>query len=168
MSNPNGVGGFQPGHPPLSNGRPRSESAIRLLFLRDCRDAHATIVAIMHNAKGTKAEALRLQAADMILNRGLGKPNQGISMDFNLNKPLEVMNVEELQSFRARYAAVMTASPPLLDQVIAEEERAEPELPLGDANGGDGDDAGDAAADGDVGVGDGEPRRAGIRRGVCL
>jgi hypothetical protein len=158
VSNPSGVGGFKPGHPPLSNGRPRSESAIRLLFLRDCRDAHATIVAIMNNAEGTKAEALRLQAADMILNRGLGKPNQGISMDFNLNKPLEVMSAEELQSFRVRYAAVMTASPPLLDQIISDEERAEPELPLGDANGGDGDDAG----------GNGEPRRAGIRRGVCL
>jgi hypothetical protein len=144
--NPNGLGGFQPGHPPLSNGRPRSESAIRLLFLRDCRDAHATIVGIMHNAAGTKAEALRLQAADMILSRAIGKPGQQVSLEMTLNKPLESMSEQELREFRTRYAAIVAASPKLLDEVIDGEERAEPELPLfGDGHdAGEGDDAGDS------------------------
>lgn len=139
MANPQGIGGFKPGQVGNPGGHARSESAIRLLFLRDCRDAHATIIAIMQGAQGTKAEQLRLQAADMVLNRGIGKPHQDVSMDFHLTKPLESMSEQELRAFRVRYAAVASASPALIDQVIESEERDEPELPLesGDAGGGD-------------------------------
>ena len=44
------------------------------------------------------------------------------------------------ENFRGGKAelAVISASPKLIDQVIADEERAEPELPFGDASGGDG------------------------------
>lgn len=139
MANPQGIGGFKPGQVGNPGGHARSESAIRLLFLRDCRNAHATIVAIMQGAQGTKAEQLRLQAADMVLNRGIGKPHQDVSMDFHLTKPLESMSEQELREFRIRYAAVVSASPKLIDEVIEADERAEPELPLGG-----GDDAGGA------------------------
>jgi hypothetical protein len=40
------------------------------------------------------------------------------------DKPLEAMSVEELQEFRARYAAIVTASPMLIEHVI-ESEQAE-------------------------------------------
>jgi hypothetical protein len=38
------------------------------------------------------------------------------------------MSTEELQEFRTRYTAVVLASPKLIEQVLADEERADPEL----------------------------------------
>jgi hypothetical protein len=40
------------------------------------------------------------------------------------------MSVEELQEFRKKYAAIATASPVLIDEVLAGEDDADPELPF--------------------------------------
>jgi hypothetical protein len=166
VRNPTGVGGFVPGRSGNPKGRPLSATTAQLYMLRYFREAADLLIELMRT--GTKEDAVRLAAIREVLDRGIGRPTQSVSMDLNIDKPLQSMTEQELQSFRQRYAAITTASPVLLDQVIAEEERTEPELPLGATNDGDGDDAGGAAADGGVGVSDGEPRRAGIRRGVCL
>jgi hypothetical protein len=61
---------------------------------------------------------VRLRAAELILDRGVGRPNQAVSLDLSLTEPLETMSLEELQDFRQRYAAIVTASPALIEQVI--------------------------------------------------
>jgi hypothetical protein len=127
MSNPNGIGGFQPGHPPLSNGRPPSVSAIQLYALARCREAIDVATRVMRAPKDGVAQ--RLRACEMILDRGVGRPSQAVSMDIALTKPLEAMSVDELQEFRAKYAAIVTASPKLIEHVL-ETEQAEHQMSL--------------------------------------
>jgi hypothetical protein len=128
MSNPNGIGGFQVGHAPVSNGRPKSISQIQLYALARCREAIDVITRAMRDPKD--GDNVRLRAAELILDRGVGKPNQAVSLDLSLTKSLETMSLEELQDFRTRYAAIVSASPPLIEQVLAGEGRADPELPF--------------------------------------
>jgi hypothetical protein len=158
MSNPNGLGGFQPGHPPLSlnGGRPKSVSAIQLYALAKCREAIDVAARVMKEPK--EGDSVRLRACEMILDRGVGRPGQQVALDIGLTQSLETMNVEQLAEFRRKYAAVVTASPRLIEEVIADQERAEPELPLGDVNGGTNDGAADNrgnAGGSTVGAGDG-------------
>jgi hypothetical protein len=81
-----------------------------------------------------EGDNMRLRAAELILDRGVGRPNQAVSLDLSLTKPLEAMSVKELQEFRTRYAAIVTASPMLIEHVIEDEQIA---MDLGDANEGD-------------------------------
>jgi hypothetical protein len=134
MSNPHAIGGFQVGHEPLSNGRPKSVSQIQLYALARCREAIDILTRVMRAPKD--GDSVRLKAAELILDRGVGRPGQSVQLDLSLTKSLETMDVEELKQFRERYAAVVSASPALITQVLASEERA-PELPLGDDGGGD-------------------------------
>jgi hypothetical protein len=138
-------------------------------MLRYFREAAELLVELMRT--GTKEDAVRLAAIKEVLDRGVGKPVQSVSMDLNIDKQLHSMTVEELQEFRKKYAAIATASPVLIDEVLAGEEDANPELPFGDvavdgaaphvadaaadANG----DGGDDASGGNIGAGnDGKPR----------
>jgi len=130
MSNPNGIGGFQSGHAPLSNGRPKSVSQIQLYALARCREAIDVATRVMRQPK--EGDSVRLRACEMILDRGVGRPNQAVAFEMALTKPLEAMSTEELQEFRTRYTAVVSASPKLIEQVLADEERADPELALED------------------------------------
>ena len=141
VRNPQGAGGFVPGRSGNPKGRPLSATTAQLYMLRYFREAADLLIELMRT--GTKEDAVRLAAIREVLDRGVGKAIQSVSMDLNIEKPLQSMTEQELQSFRQRYAAIITTSPALLDQVIADEDRAraEPELPFGDASGGDGDDA---------------------------
>src|ERR1700677_2119377 len=116
MSNPNGVGGFQVGHAPISSGRPKSVSQIQLYALARCREAIDVVTRVMREPKD--GDNVRLRAAELILDRGVGRPNQAVSLDLSLTKPLETMSVDELLDFRQRYAAMVTPSPQLIEQVI--------------------------------------------------
>src|SRR5689334_20152716 len=62
---------------------------------------------------------VRLRVCEMILDRGVGRPNQAVALDVALTRPLETMSTEELQELRTRYAAVVSASPPLIERVLA-------------------------------------------------
>jgi hypothetical protein len=73
---------------------------------------------------------IRLRAAEMILDRGVGRPGQAVSLDVSLTKPLESMSVEELQQFRERYAAIVTASPALIEHVLADDEANEEQIAM--------------------------------------
>jgi hypothetical protein len=73
------------------------------------------------------------------------------SRTLSLTKSIETMTAQELREFRTKYAAIVTASPALIDQVIESEERAEPELPLGDSGDAGGGDAGGADVGADAG-----------------
>jgi hypothetical protein len=128
MSNPNGVGGFQVGHAPVSTGRPKSVSQIQLYALARCREAIDVVTRVMREPKD--GDNVRLRAAELILDRGVGRPNQAVSLDLSLTKPLETMSANELLEFRQRYAAMVTASPALIERVLAEEIGEARELPL--------------------------------------
>jgi hypothetical protein len=148
-NNRSGVGGFVPGQSGNPNGRPRSASTAQLYMLRYFREAADLLVELMRT--GTREDAVRLAAIREVLDRGVGKAVQSVSMDLNIDKPLQSMSVQELQEFRTKYAAIVTASPALIDQVIESEERAEPELPLGDSGDAGGGDAGGADVGADAG-----------------
>jgi hypothetical protein len=128
MSNPNGIGGFQNGHAPVSTGRPKSVSQIQLYALARCREAIDVVTRVMREPKD--GDNVRLRAAELILDRGVGRPNQAVSLDLSLTKPLETMSADELLEFRQRYAAMVTASPALIERVLAEEIGEARELPL--------------------------------------
>jgi hypothetical protein len=123
VPNPTGIGGFQPGQAAANpGGRPKSVSQIQLYALARCREAIDVATRVMRQPK--EGDNIRLRAAEMILDRGVGRPGQAVSLDVSLTKPLESMSVEELQEFRTRYAAIVTASPMLIEHVI-ESEQAE-------------------------------------------
>jgi hypothetical protein len=132
MSNPNGVGGYAPGQSGNPNGRPRSASTAQLYMLRYFREATDLLVQLMRS--GTKEDAVRLAAIREVLDRGLGKAPQAISVDLMMGKQLSDMSQEELLEFKAKYVAMTTLAPAAIDEVIAaEEESDEPkllELPL--------------------------------------
>jgi hypothetical protein len=110
--NPTGIGGYQPGQPAANPG----------YALARCREAIDVASRIMREPKD--GDNMRLRAAELILDRGVGRPNQAVSLDLSLTKPLEAMSIEELQEFRERYAAIVTASPALLEHVIEAEQIA--------------------------------------------
>jgi hypothetical protein len=130
VSNPNGIGGFQLGHPPLSNGRPASVNAIQLYALGRCREAIDVATRVMRQPK--EGDNHRLRACELILDRGVGRPSQAVSMDIALTRPLEEMSVEELRAFREKYAAMVTASPKLIEHVLESEQREQQLPPLAD------------------------------------
>jgi hypothetical protein len=126
-NNPDGAGGYAPGTSGNPNGRPKSTSAVQLYALARCREAIDVATRVMREPKD--GDSVRLKAAELILDRGVGRPGQSVQLDLSLTKSIETMSVAELKEFRERYAAVVTASPTLITQVLAAEERA-PELPL--------------------------------------
>jgi hypothetical protein len=118
--NPTGVGGFQSGQSGNAGGRPRSASAIQLLALRYCREAVELAARIMR--EGTKDDSVRLAAIREILDRGVGKPVAAVDLSLTLAKRLEDMSPDELREFRAKYAAMTTASPMLIENLLNEQE----------------------------------------------
>jgi hypothetical protein len=130
--NPLGLGGFQKGQAALNpGGRPRGASKVQLAALMYCLEAVKMAARIMRQPQ--KDDTVRLAAINTILDRGIGRPNASVNLDLTLNRPLESMSREELLDFRQRYAALMTASPTLIGELLDDDEKQpEPaELPLG-------------------------------------
>jgi hypothetical protein len=100
--------------------------------LKHALEAGGIIVDIARNAQGTKAEAMRLAACKEILDRGIGKTPQSVDLavDLSVNKRLDEMTAEELMEFRAKYVAVTTAAPAMIEHVLAEDDAREPQLEL--------------------------------------
>jgi hypothetical protein len=130
VRNPTGAGGFVPGRSGNPNGRPLSASTAQLYMLRYFREAADLLVGLMRS--GTKEDAVRLAAIKEVLDRGLGRAPQAISLDLTMDKQLRDMSPDELREFKARYVAATTMVPALVDQAIATEENDNPELPFGD------------------------------------
>jgi len=100
-------------------------------MLRYFREATDLLVQLMRS--GTKEDAVRLAAIREVLDRGLGKAPQAISVDLMMGKQLSEMTQEELLEFKTKYVAMTTLAPAAIDQVIAAEEESDPkllELPL--------------------------------------
>lgn len=58
-------------------GRSKSAIALATIARRNCKKAIELCVKVLENEE--EKTALRLQAADMLLDRGLGKPAQGVT-----------------------------------------------------------------------------------------
>src|SRR6185503_8535967 len=121
--NPNGIGGYRPGQPSANpGGRPKGSSAVQLRCLQYCGEAVDVLRDIMRNQEATKSDALRLAAANAILERGVGKDAQSVALDLNLTKKLDELSDDELIALRDRYAALATGAPKLIEHLAGEEE----------------------------------------------
>jgi len=58
-------------------GRPKTAAALTVIARRQCRRAIGLCVRYLNDEEA--APKIRLQAASMLLDRGLGKPPQGVS-----------------------------------------------------------------------------------------
>ena len=127
MSNPNGIGGFTPGQTGNPSGRKRVDFRLQLWFLSRAREAGEIVVDIARNKEATKSDAIRLQACREILDRGMGKAPQSLSVSLEraLDKPLTAMSLEELEAVREQFRALDSAAPALLEHMIEKEEQAE-------------------------------------------
>jgi hypothetical protein len=110
----------QSGNPAGPKPGYKQPSQIQYYALAKCREAIDVVARVMREPKD--GDNVRLRACEMILDRGLGKPNQAVALDVALKKPLENMSLEELTQFRERYAALVTASPKLIEHVIEAEQ----------------------------------------------
>jgi hypothetical protein len=121
---------FKPGQSGNPSGpKPgyKQPSQIQYYALARCREAIDVVARVMREPKD--GDNVRLRACEMILDRGLGRPNQAVALDVALKKPLENMSLDELQEFRERYAALVTASPKLIEHVIEAEQANDTEQP---------------------------------------
>jgi hypothetical protein len=137
--NPNAIGGFRAGQPSSNpGGRPAVNSKLQIWFLSRAREAGEIVFEIARNKAATKADAVRLQACREILDRGMGKAPQSLSLSLEgaLDRSMHEMSLEELQAVRDQFKALDSGAPALLEHMIEQEE--EVELPL--------DDRGDAAS----------------------
>jgi hypothetical protein len=125
--NPEGKGGFAPGTTGNAGGRPAVNSKLQIWFLARAREAGEIVVDIARNKEATKSDAIRLQACREILDRGMGKAPQSLSVSLEraLDRPLTAMSLEELEAVREQFRALDSAAPALLEHMIEREEQAE-------------------------------------------
>ena len=115
--NPTGIGGWKPGQSGNPDGRPRGSSAVQLRCLQHCNEAVDTLLDLMRKNEGSKSDALRLAAANAILDRGVGKAAQSVALDLNLTKKLDELSDDELIALRDRYAALSGAAPKVIEHL---------------------------------------------------
>lgn len=149
MSNPKGIGGFQPGHAPVSTGRPKSDSALKLAARSYGVRLIHSLAAIALNEK--KPPAARVGAALPVLAYDFGKPEARVSLDLDLaRKKISELSLPEVREFQAKLAAAtidvaaeeaQADEPSLLDLNEADMEQPLPAIED------DSDDAGDNVID---------------------
>lgn len=79
---------FQPGQSGNPGGRPREESHVRELARQRTEEAIATLTAIMQSGE---TESARVRAAEALLDRGWGRPLQGVEVADVTAEPLEII-----------------------------------------------------------------------------
>ncbi len=95
-------------------------------MLKYFREAAEELVRLMR--EGTKNDVVRLAAIKEILDRGLGKAPQSVSLDLTMGQHLRDMNEDELREFKARYVAATTMAPVLIDQAVANDMESDGDL----------------------------------------
>jgi hypothetical protein len=138
--NPKGLGGFKPGETGNAGGRLRAQSRSQLWFLKYTQEMGEILLQLARKAEGTKAEQIRLAAVREMLDRGIGKPAQGVdlAMDLSVNKKLNEMSAEELVEFKQRYLAATSAAPAVIERVLQDDDEGadrQPELFADEADG---------------------------------
>jgi hypothetical protein len=126
VSNPKGLGGFSEGQTGNPGGRPRVNNKLQLWFLARAREAGEIVVEIANNKSATKADPVRLQACKEILDRGMGKAPQSLSLSLEtaLEKAMRgAASLEELEAVAVQLRALDSAAPAMIEQMIEQEER---------------------------------------------
>ena len=72
---------FQKGQSGNPSGRPKTDSPLRVLARAHTQEALDTLVSLMRSAE---AEAVRERAAEALLDRGWGKPQQSVDVSGQL------------------------------------------------------------------------------------
>jgi hypothetical protein len=114
-------GGFQPGISGNPGGRSKTATLIRQKAESFCDEALEVIRDVMRNP-AVKGGALRLAAANALLDRGVGKAMSPATLDVSvqLRQRLVDMTPEELQRFQQSYLAA-TADTPLLEDSTSDD-----------------------------------------------
>jgi hypothetical protein len=102
MANPTGKGGFQRGKSGNPGGRPRALVSVMAEARLHTLDAIRVLSELMNRAK---SESVRLNAAEVILSRGWGRPVQAFQVDGHFaNRKLNELSAAELAEFEKRLA----------------------------------------------------------------
>ena len=103
------AGMFKPGESGNPLGRPKSDKTIRELARVHTKDALKTLSEIVKNPKAS--DTARVQACNVLLNRGWGKAPQyieklelGMSYEAYLEKVAKEANEEEIKSVEVSYS----------------------------------------------------------------
>jgi hypothetical protein len=100
MPNPTGRGGFAKGQSGNPGGRRRELANLRAEARRHTGPALQTVLKLMRSGR---SEAVRLGAAQTILDRGWGKPIQSLQVDGRfLTKKLSELTPSELEALEQR------------------------------------------------------------------
>jgi hypothetical protein len=125
-NNPKGIGGYAPGQTGNPGGRPRVNSKLQIWFLARAREAGEIVVEIANKKDATKSDAVRLAACREILDRGMGKAPQSLSLSLEtaLEKAMRgAASLEELEAVAEQLRALDSAAPALIDHIIEKEEQ---------------------------------------------
>jgi hypothetical protein len=128
VSNPKGIGGYSAGQTGNPGGRSRANSRLQLWFLARAREAGEIVVEIANKKDATKSDGVRLQACKEILDRGMGKAPQSLSLSLEtaLEKAMRgAASLEELEAVAVQLRALESAAPAMIEQMIEQEERQE-------------------------------------------
>jgi hypothetical protein len=112
-NNPTGKGGFKPGISPNPGGRPKKAIAN---LAREARkytgECIETLADVMRNSPRPRD---RMAAANSLLDRGHGRPEQNISVDVALRRAVEDKNPAEqlriLRDMRANWVQHLSSGP---------------------------------------------------------
>jgi hypothetical protein len=109
VGNPDGKGGFRAGDPsPNPGGRPKGAQEIQNKALALCSEALDVLTQIMRGQADRAIASSQLQAAQAILDRGVGKAGQSLALQVDIRKRLSELSREELIALRAQYVAATT------------------------------------------------------------
>ena len=105
---------------PLGDGLSHEEGTIRRLIRLKCARHADEVLAFWLKTMRDEAQpiAMRLQAAQQIADRGLGKPHQQIDWNVLIDRKLEALTPVQLRKLREDYVA---ANAEKLIEVVKEE-----------------------------------------------
>ena len=81
-------GRYLPGHAP-GRGRPKVPEELKRAFQVASEDAKRVLIEIANNPKAKDSD--RIRAAEVILDRGYGKPVQAVDVDGSLTAPVMII-----------------------------------------------------------------------------
>jgi hypothetical protein len=86
-------------------GRPKGAQQIQNKALSLCSEALDVLTQIMRGQADWAIASSQLQAAQAILDRGVGKAGQSLALQIDIKKRLSELSREELIALRAQYVA---------------------------------------------------------------
>jgi hypothetical protein len=117
--NPTGKGGFKPGVSANPGGRPKVVAEVRALAQAHSAEVVKTLVEIMQNSKAPLA--IRVAAANNILDRAVGRPEFSGKIETSQTKELDFSRLNEAE--RAIFEQLVAQARPFLERLLDDPER---------------------------------------------